>query len=67
MRNYIKKFIRDDEGAELIQFAIVVGMAALLAGAVALVFRAANNKVVEAQDLIEGLEIGGEQGGLEEG
>jgi len=56
MKEYFLKFIRDDEGAELIQFAIVVGIAALLAVAVGLVFSAAESQLMNAADEVNNID-----------
>ena len=57
IRKYVSRFIKEDEGAELIQFAIVVGLAALLAGAVRAIYLVAESKVDDAKELIEAIEV----------
>ena len=59
MRKYFMRFLKDEEGAELIQFAIVVGIAAGLAVVVKFVFDAAGEKLEEAADAVSGIEIAG--------
>ena len=56
MKKYILRFLKEEEGAELIQFAIVVGIAALLAGAVLLVFQAAGDQMHRAAELVDDME-----------
>ena len=60
---YLKRFWKEEEGAELIQFALVIAIVAVLAIAIQGVFTAAENKVNEAKDLIDGINIGGGSGG----
>lgn len=60
---YLKRFWKEEEGAELIQFALVIAIVAVLAIAIQGVVTAAENKVNEAKDLIDGINIGGGSGG----
>lgn len=57
-RAYVKRFWKDDEGAELIQFAIVLAIVAVLAIAIQGVATSAQNKVNEAKNLIDGIDMG---------
>jgi Flp pilus assembly pilin Flp len=59
IKNYIKRFIENDEGAEFIQFAIVIGIVIVLAVAIKNIADAANVKMGEAQSLIENLDLSG--------
>lgn len=56
---YWKRFIKDQEGAELIQFALVIAIVAVLAIAIQGVVTAAEQKVNDAKTLIDGINIGG--------
>lgn len=56
---YWKRFIKDEEGAELIQFALVIAIVAVLAIAIQGVVTAAEGKVNDAKNLIDGINIGG--------
>lgn len=59
MKNYLRRFFEDESGAELIQFALVIAIVAVLAIAIQGVVSASKNKVDEAKDLIDGIDIGG--------
>lgn len=56
---YFKLFFKDENGAELIQFALVIAIVAVLAIAIQGVVSSSKNKVNEAKDLIDGIDIGG--------
>ena len=60
---YLKCFLTDEEGAELIQFALVIAIVAVLAIAIQGVVTAAEGKVNEAKNLIDGINISGGTGG----
>lgn len=60
---YLKRFFRDENGAELIQFALVIAIVAVLAIAIQGVVSSSKNKVNEAKDLIDGIDIGGNGNG----
>lgn len=60
---YFRHFLRDEEGAELIQFALVIAIVAVLAVAIQGVVTAAEGKVNDAKDLIDGINISGGGGG----
>lgn len=57
---YLKRFFKDENGAELIQFALVIAIVAVLAIAIQGVVSSSKNKVNEAKDLIDGIDIGGD-------
>jgi Flp pilus assembly pilin Flp len=59
VKEYIKRLIRDEDGAELIQFAIIVAIAAVLAVAVLAVSNVAKGKMDEAKGLIEDIDVKG--------
>ena len=59
---YFRKFLKEDDGAELIQFAIVLAVVAVLAIAIQGITSSAKNKVDEAKDMIDGIEMGGNPG-----
>lgn len=60
---YLRRFFRDENGAELIQFALVIAIVAVLAIAIQGVVSSSKNKVNEAKDLIDGIDIGGNGNG----
>jgi len=63
-KRYLVRFFREEDGAELIQFAIVIAIAAVLAVAVMAISQVAGTKIEEAKDLIDGINIaGGSSGG----
>ena len=60
---YWKRFLFDEEGAELIQFALVIAIVAVLAIAIQVVVSSADGKVNDAKNLIDGINIGGSGSG----
>ena len=60
---YWKRFLFDEEGAELIQFALVIAIVAVLAIAIKGVVSSAEGKVNDAKNLIDGINIGGSGSG----
>lgn len=60
---YLRRFFMDEEGAELIQFALVIAIVAVLAIAIQGVVTSAEGKVNDAKNLIDGINIGGGSGG----
>lgn len=60
---YWKRFLFDEEGAELIQFALVIAIVAVLAIAIQGVVSSAEGKVNDAKNLIDGINIGGSGSG----
>lgn len=60
---YWKRFLCDEEGAELIQFALVIAIVAVLAIAIQGVVSSAEGKVNDAKNLIDGINIGGSGSG----
>ena len=60
---YWKRFLFDEEGAELIQFALVIAIVAVLAIAIQGVVSSAEGKVNDAKYLIDGINIGGSGSG----
>lgn len=61
--SYLKRFIQEEEGAELIQFALVIAIVAVLAIAIQGVVTSAEGKVNDAKNLIDGINIGGSSSG----
>ena len=59
MKEYIKRFFKEEDGVELIEIAIGIAIMAVVAGIVLLMGRTAGNKVTQAQELIDGIEIPG--------
>ena len=60
---YWKRFLFDEEGAELIQFALVIAIVAVLAIAIQGVVSSAEGKGNDAKNLIDGINIGGSGSG----
>ena len=55
--NYAKHFIRDEDGSELIQWAVVVAIAVILAAVAMTISDAAGQKLEDARDYIDQLPI----------
>lgn len=56
MKKHLIKFIRNEDGAELIEWAIVIAIAAVIAVPVMLLAGTAKGKVEQANELIGGLD-----------
>lgn len=52
---HLKRFVREDDGAELIEWAIGLGIVALLAGVAIALGTAAQKKIVEATNAINNI------------
>ena len=59
MKNYLKKFLKQEDGAELVEYAIVVAIVAVLAAAVLIIVGKVKGKIEAAGQQIE--EINPEQ------
>lgn len=57
MKKFVKRFVHDENGAELIEFAIVIGIVALLVVPVLGLAMSSQAKVQDAQNQIDGLSI----------
>lgn len=57
MKKFVNRFIHDENGAELIEFAIVIGIVALLVVPVLGLAMSSQAKVEDAQKQIDGLNI----------
>lgn len=62
LKRYIKKFVRSEVGAELVEYAIVVAIVALLAVGILSLAETAENKISEANDLIADIDPSGSLG-----
>lgn len=56
MKEYLKKFVAQEDGAELVEYSIVVAVVALLAGAVFAVVSAVKAQIENAANQIQGLD-----------
>lgn len=56
IKRFLTRFIYEEDGAELIEYALVVAIVAVLCGAVLVLVGTANTKVNEANDLINGID-----------
>lgn len=52
MKNYLNRFLREEEGTELIEWAIGIAIIAILAGTVFAIAQTANSKMAQANELI---------------
>lgn len=52
MKNYLNRFLREEEGTELIEWAIGIAIIAILAGTVFAIAQTANSKMTQANELI---------------
>lgn len=57
MRDLFKRFIQEEDGSELIQFAIIIAIAAVLAGVALAISQSAGDKMQQAADMINGIDI----------
>lgn len=57
MKDTFKRFIKDETGSELIQFAIVIAIVAALAVVAIRISDSAGNKMEQAADLIDNIDI----------
>lgn len=57
MRELFKRFIHEEDGSELIQFAIIIAIAAVLAGVALGISQSAGDKMQQAADMINGIDI----------
>lgn len=62
MKNYFKRFFKDDDGAELVEYCIVLAVVAVLAVGVFAVVRIANNRIQDAGEKIGNLDVDGAVG-----
>lgn len=66
MKNYLKKFFHQEDGAELVEWSIVIAIVAILAAAVFAVVSIVYRQITNAGDTIGNLDYGsisGEGGG----
>lgn len=64
MKRYLKQFIHEDDGAEIIEYAIIIAVVALLAISILAVVNIARNKITQAGKMIESIDVtGGASGG----
>ena len=54
---YTKRFLRDENGSELVQWAVVVAIAVMLAAVAVGISQAASSKLDDAKDFIDQLPI----------
>lgn len=54
---YVKHFVRDEDGSELVQWAVVVAIAVILAAVAITISDAAGQKLEDAKDYIDQLPI----------
>lgn len=59
MKRYLKQFIHEDDGAEIIEYAIIIAVVALLAISILTVVNIARNKITQAGEMIEGIDVTG--------
>lgn len=52
MKNYLKRFFYEEDGTELIEWAIGIAIVAILAGTVFAIAKVANGKMIDAQEAI---------------
>jgi|GEM_PF-6388594 len=57
MKQYFRKFMREDDGAELVEYAIVIGIVAVVAVAVFAVVSVVYAQINNAGEQISGLDI----------
>lgn len=57
MKKFFERFVKEETGSELIQFAIVVAIVAALAIVAIGISETAGGKMEEAADLIDGIDI----------
>lgn len=64
LKKYLSRFVKCEDGAEIIEVAIVIALIAVLAVAIGSLIVAVKGKVEEAQSMVTGIEIPTElQGG----
>lgn len=57
LMQYAKRFLKDENGSELVQWAVVVAIAVMLAAVAVGISQAASNKLDDAKDFIDQLPI----------
>ena len=57
MKKYFLRFVKDEEGMELIQVAIIIAIAAILGGVVLGLANKANSQLINAGNLIDGIDF----------
>ena len=66
IKDYFKRFVREEDGGELVEYAIVIAIVAILAAAVLGIVSVVKQKVVDAGDQIGNINpgsVGGNGGG----
>lgn len=53
MKNYLKRFIKDEEGAEFLEYAVVIGLSAILIAVIIVIFTVVKNKALESGKAID--------------
>jgi Flp pilus assembly pilin Flp len=59
MKKFFKAFLREEDGAELIEYAIVIAIVAVIAAVIVVIAKTVQRKVEGAKDLIEDMEMPG--------
>jgi len=59
LRTYAKSFFKDESGSELVQWAVVIAIAVVLAAIALAISNSAGEKLNEAKDFIDDLPIPG--------
>ena len=59
LKTFAKAFLKDDSGSELVQWAVVIAIAVVLAAVAVAISNSAGEKLNEAKDFIDQLSIPG--------
>ena len=57
LRAYARAFLRDESGSELVQWAVIIAIAVVLAAIAVAISNSAGDKLTEAKDFIDDLPI----------
>lgn len=63
MKNYIQRFVKDENGAEIIEYAIVIGIVAVLVIALIAIVAIVKQKMEQSGELIGGIDVAGGNNG----
>jgi Flp pilus assembly pilin Flp len=63
IKSYLKRFAKDEDGAELIEVAIAIALVAAVAAIIFVLIQTVGGKVEEAQTMIEGIDVPDLSGG----
>jgi len=63
LKAYAKAFLRDESGSELVQWAVIIAIAVVLAAIAVAISNSAGDKLNEAKDFIDDLPVPAPGGG----